>query len=379
LNRPIPFVDVQATMEVHGAALEEALGKVIRSGQFINGPEVRELEERLARRVHVDHAIACGSGTDAEVILLLACGIKPGDEVIVPNFTFIATAEAVASIGAHPVCVDVDPRTFTMDPSALREALGPRVRAVVAVSLFGQPAAFEEIETLCADADVICLEDACQSLGSRRRGRTSGSFGHASFTSFYPSKPLGGIGDGGMIFTDDPDLAARCRSLREHGQVGRHIHHYIGMNSRLDSLQAAALLVKLRTFDQEVTLRHDAARRYDETLRYVVQTPHVVPGCYSSYAQYTIRLEDRASRDGLLEYLDAIGVPTALHYPLPIHAQESLRPVLERVPETPVARELCDTVVSLPLSAYIAQEDQERVIAGILAWSELGNAAAAGS
>lgn len=379
LNRPIPFVDVQAVMEVHAAALEEALAGVIRSGRFINGPEVVELEQRLADRVGVEHAIACGSGTAAEVLLLLACGVEPGDEVIVPDFTFIATAEAVASIGAHPVCVDVDPRTFTIDPEAVQAAIGPKVKAVVGVSLFGQPADFERLEAICGDNGVACIEDACQSLGSRRDGRASGAFGRASFTSFYPSKPLGGIGDGGMIFTDDGELAEKCRSLREHGQVGRHIHRYVGMNSRLDSLQAAALLVKLRTFDQEVTRRNEAARRYDKALRYVSQTPHVVPGCFSSYAQYTIRVEDRDSRDGLIDYLDAIGIPTALHYPLPIHCQESLRSVLPRVPRTPVTQALCDTVLSLPLSAYIAVEDQEQVISGILAWSELGNAAAAGS
>jgi UDP-2-acetamido-2-deoxy-ribo-hexuluronate aminotransferase len=207
----------------------------------------------------------------------------------------------------------------------------------------------------------------------------SGTFGHASFTSFYPSKPLGGIGDGGMVFTANAEVAAKCRSLREHGQSGRHVHRFLGMNSRLDTLQAAALLVKLRTFEDEVELRCQAARRYDDALADVVQVPLIVDDSRSSYAQYTIRSSDRASRDSLVDHLEALGVPTAVHYPMPVHTQESMQAVLSRRQPTPVTDDLCQTVVSLPLSAYITIEDQNHVIEAVHSWAAMGNAAAAGS
>ncbi len=379
MDRSVPFVDVPALMRVHGPALEEALARVIRSGQFINGPEVAELERQMSERVGVTHAVACGSGTDAETLLLMALGIGPGDEVIVPDFTFIATAEAVARMGASPVCVDVDPRTFNLDPAAVRAAMGPKVKAMIPVGLYGQPADFDQLDEISQEFGIHSIEDACQSLGSTLNGRASGSFGVASFTSFYPSKPLGGIGDGGMVFTDDERIALHSRRTREHGQVGRHVHQHIGMNSRLDSLQAAALLVKLRTFDQEVELRSAAAARYDEALGEFMETPHIMDGAHSSRAQYTVRLETGAQRDGLMAHLNTLGVPTALHYPQPIHTQEAVRPSIQRYVETPVATMLCETVVSLPLSSYISREDQDRVIAGVLEWVALGNAAAAGS
>jgi UDP-2-acetamido-2-deoxy-ribo-hexuluronate aminotransferase len=374
--RPVPFVDVAAMMRVHGEAMERALVEVVQSAHFINGPKVEELEQKLAGHVGVDHAIACGSGTAAEQLLLMALGVGPGDEVIVPDFTFIATAEAVALVGATPVCVDVDPRTFTLDPDAVRAAMGPRVKAIVPVSLYGQPAAMDVFESIAEDYGVFCLEDACQSLGSRLGNRQSGSFGTAGFTSFYPSKPLGGIGDGGMIFTNDAELAEELRLVREHGQIGRHVHRAVGLNSRLDALQAAALLVKYEGFEQEIERRRHAARRYDESLASVVQTPFIAPGRYSSFAQYTILLADADSRDSFVSFLADQGVPTALHYPQPVHTQDSLSALLKRRMPTPIAHRLCDTVISLPISAYMSMQDQDRVISAVLEWAEMGNAAA---
>jgi UDP-2-acetamido-2-deoxy-ribo-hexuluronate aminotransferase len=366
----VPFVDVPAMMRVHGEKLQAALAGVVRSGMFINGPQVEELERRMAERLGVQHAVACGSGTAAQQIALMALGIGPGDEVLVPDFTFIATAEAVAAVGARPVMVDVDPMTFTMDPGAARAAMTDRVKAVVPVSLFGQPAALDIFEALADEFSIHCLEDACQSLGARLGHRASGSFGTCGFTSFYPSKPLGGIGDGGMVFTDDAGLAARLRLIREHGQVGRHEHSVLGLNSRLDALQAAALLVKEATFDAEVEMRRAHAQRYDQALADVVTTPFIAPGRYSSYAQYTICLPDAETRTEFVEYLAAHGVPTALHYPQPVHSQVSLQPYQDRFEPVPVTEQLCDTVISLPLSAYMCQEDQDQVISQILAWSE---------
>lgn len=375
----VPFVDVPAMMRVHGENIETALTEVVRSGQFINGPKVVELEERLATRIGVAHAVACGSGTDAQQLVLMALGIGPGDEVIVPDFTFIATAEAVANVGATPVMVDVDPDTFTLDPEAVRRAMTPRVRAIVPVSLFGQPAALDVFEDLAEEFDVHCIEDACQSLGARLGDRESGGFGTAGFTSFYPSKPLGGIGDGGMVFTNDASLARHLRLLREHGQVGRHEHELIGINSRLDALKAAALLVKESAFTGEVEMRRAHARRYDEALSGAVKTPQIASGRYSSYAQYTLCMPDAETRDHFVAYLAASGVPTALHYPRPVHTQESLQRVIRRLQPTPVTEQLCQGVISLPLSAYMTEEDQAQVIEAVLAWVREGSAAAASS
>lgn len=370
MDRPIPFVDVEAQMRAHGPALAAAFAQVLASGRFIGGPMVEQLEARLAQRAGVPHAIACNSGTDAEQLLLMALGIGRGDEVIVPDFTFMATAEAVVLAGATPVCVDVDPETFTLDPVAVRRAMGPRVRAIVPVSLFGHPAALDELEQLAAQHGVELLEDACQSFGARWHERPSGAFGRAAFTSFYPSKPLGGVGDGGMIFTSDVQLANKLRSLRDHGHAGPHLHHLVGMNSRLDALQAAALLVKLDNFDRELQARRDAARRYDEALRGALLTPYCAPGAFAIYAQYTVRVPQAALRPRLIEHLAAQGVPTAVHYPRPLHAQPSLLGVLQRTPPTPVAESLANTVVSLPMSSHLAAADQDRVIAAVLSWAQ---------
>lgn len=375
--RPVPFVDVPKMMAAHGAKLERALAEVVRSGVFINGPKVLELEERMARRIGVRHAVACGSGTDAQQLVLMALGIGPGDEVLVPDFTFIATAEAVANVGATPVMVDVDPWTFTMDPSSARAAMTPKVKAIVPVSLFGQPAAMDVFEDMAAEFGVACIEDACQSLGARLGARPSGSFGIAGFTSFYPSKPLGGIGDGGMIFTDDDDLASTLRLMREHGQVERHEHTVLGLNSRLDALQAAALLVKEELFDHEVEMRRGHAARYDETLSECVRTPFIGEGRYSSYAQYTVRLADAQARAGFVAHLHENMVPTALHYPRPVHTQVSLQRVITRRVPTPATQQLCETVISLPLSSYMEEADQEQVIASVRAWATADRSAAA--
>ena len=366
----MPFVDVPAMMRVHGEKLEEALAEVVRSGMFINGPRVEELEVRMAERTGVAHAVACGSGTAAQQIALMALGVGPGDEVLVPDFTFIATAEAVAVVGAKLVMVDVDPSTFTMDPAAARAAMNDKVKAIIPVSLFGQPAAMDVFEALAEEFSVHCIEDACQSLGARLGDRPSGSFGTCSFTSFYPSKPLGGIGDGGMVFTNDDKLADRLRLIREHGQVGRHEHSILGVNSRLDALQAAVLLVKEATFDAEVEMRRAHAHRYDRALADAVVTPFIAPGRYSSYAQYTIGLPEADSRAEFAEFLDTRGVPTALHYPQPVHTQVSLQPYQDRSEPVPVTEQLCDTVLSIPLSAYMCEEDQDQVISAVLAWAD---------
>jgi len=368
-------------MRVHGEAVQQAVAEVIQSGRFIGGPLVGELEKRLAHEVGVSSAIACGSGTVAEQLLLMALNIGPGDEVLVPDFTFAATAEAVLLVGATPVCVDVDLETFTMDPAAARAAMGPQVKAIVPVSLFGYPVDVSAFEALAAEYGVALIEDACQSLGAKREGRNSGAFGTAAFTSFYPSKPLGGIGDGGMVFTSDDALGQLVRRLRHHGEVGHHLHQELGTNSRLDAIQAAALLAKVDAFPGEVRMRGEAAARYDAAfsgLSGSLVKPMIHPDTVSSYAQYTVRVSDATARGELVAYLQGVEVPTAIHYPQPLHKQPFLKGRLKRQLPTPVTEELCQQVVSLPLSAYMSAEDQERVISGVYAWTQLATTAAAG-
>ncbi len=369
----VPFVDLQSLLRRQKEELRAALEEVLDSGRFIGGPKVEELEESLAALVDVPFAVACSSGTVAEQLLLMALEIGPGDEVLVPDFTFAATVEAVLLVGATPVFVDVDPLTFTMDPDAARRAMGPQVKAVIPVSLFGQPARLGIFERWCAEEGIVMLEDACQSLGAREGERRSGSFGTAAFTSFYPAKPLGGLGDGGMIFTGDGELAERVRRLRHHGEIGHHLHGEMGTNARLDALQCAALLVRLRSFPEEMQWRQRAAERYEDELGDRFQTPGLLEGVVSSWAQYTLRLPDRARRDAFQDFLRRRGIPTVVHYPQPLHTQPGLKRHRVRTEPTPATEQLCAQVVSLPISADIRRGDQDRVIAAALDWFEAEN------
>ena len=369
MEQNVPFVDMQALLRRQKEDLRVALEDVLDSGRFIGGPKVEELEATLARFVGVEHAVACSSGTVAQHLILLALGIGPGDEVLVPDFTFAATAEAVLLAGATPVFVDVEPDFFSMDLSAAKKALSTKVKAVVPVSLFGQPAALGEFEQWCAQEGILMIEDTCQSLGSRVHGRGSGSFGAAAFTSFYPAKPLGGVGDGGMVFAGDDELAARLRRLRQHGEVGHHLHQDMGTNARLDALQCAALLVRMKVFPEELTLRQKAADRYEEALGQRFTTPRLREGYNSTWAQYTLRLAGPEQRMGFQDHLSRKGIPTVVHYPRPLHAQAGLEGHSFRTTATPVTAELCEQVVSLPISAYIHPRDQQRVIDAALSWT----------
>jgi UDP-2-acetamido-2-deoxy-ribo-hexuluronate aminotransferase len=379
MDRPVPFLDLKAMLAAQGNELRAALLEVLDSGRFIGGPKVQELEKTLAEFVGVEHAVACASGTAAEQLLLMALGIGPGDEVLVPDFTFAATAEAVRLVGASPVFVDVTPDSFTMDPQAARAALSERVKAIVAVSLFGHPAHLLELEELCREHGIALLEDACQSFGAEVDGQSSGSFGRAGFTSFYPAKPLGGLGDGGMIFCKDDQLAALLRRLRQHGEVGHHLHQELGTNARLDALQCAALLVRARAFPEELKMRQRIAGLYHEALRGTVEVPELREGCRSSWAQYTVRLPDEAQRETFCRELAEEGVPTVVHYPHPLHTQRAFAGPSSRTSKTPVTETLCRQVVSLPFSAYMDPADQERVILAIQSWAQRRDSAAAGT
>jgi dTDP-4-amino-4,6-dideoxygalactose transaminase len=363
------LLDLGAQQRRLGGRVEEAVSRVLAHRRFVDGPEVAELEGELARYCDVAHAVACASGTDALVLALLALRLKPGDHVAVPAFTFAATAEAVALLGGVPVFADVDPVTYNLDPASLdtafRGASGRRIVGVIPVDLFGQPADHHEIVAIADANGAWVLTDAAQSFGSTLEGRRAGSIGLLAATSFFPAKPLGCYGDGGAVFTDDAALAAAVRSLRGHGAgADRYEHVRVGLTGRLDTIQAAVLLAKLTVFDEELDARDALARRYGELLGDVVAVPRVRPGRRSAWAQYTCRLDDR---DTIAKRMAEDGVPTAVHYPRPLHRQ----PAYQRFPVVPggapVAEELAASVLSLPMHPYLTRPDQDRVVAALRA------------
>jgi len=365
----LPFVDLQAQRRRMGARMDEALARVLAHGQFILGPEVKELEGKLAAFSGVRHCISCANGTDALLLPLMAWSIGPGDAVIVPSFTFVASAEVVVLAGATPVFVDVDRASFNMTAEALelgilaaRESgLAPRV--AMPVDLFGQPVDFAGLERMCQKYRLKILSDAAQSYGGAQGNRRVGSLAPATSTSFFPSKPLGTYGDGGAIFTDDDGLNDLLRSIRMHGQgIDKYQNARIGLNSRLDTMQAAILLQKLEILEDEIAARDRIARRYSEALADVCEVPRVASGNSSAWAQYTILIENR---DGVAKALDAAGIPTAIYYPIPLHRQKGYRHFPVAKGELGVSEELARLVLSLPMHPYLEPADQDRVIAAV--------------
>ena len=365
---PIPFVDLDAQRRRLGVRLDAAIARVLAHGRYIMGPEVAELEMQLAAFCGAIHAITCASGTDALTLALMAKGIGPGDAVLMPSFTFVATAEAVAWLGAVPVFVDVLADTFNMDLASLEQGVrtaraeGLAPRAVIAVDLFGQPADYAWIEAICARHGLWLMADAAQSFGATYRERRVGMLAALTATSFFPAKPLGCYGDGGCVFTDDDELAEAMRSLRVHGQgQDKYDNVRIGVNARLDTLQAAILLEKLAIFADELAARQEVAARYDEALWELVQVPRVIPQATSVWAQYTI-VVDEDTRDALATTLKAGGIPTAVYYPKPLHQQSAYR----RYPVTggglPVAEHLSRRVLSLPMHPYLEPGLQASII-----------------
>ena len=373
-EKRLDFIDLKAQQEKILPALQERIRRVLAHGQYILGPEVNELEERLAAYAGVRHAITCSSGTDALLMALLAYQIGPGDAIFTTPFTFIATAEVIQLLGATPVFVDIDPRTFNLDPAALEEAVAswgknPRTaqlkpKGVIPVDPFGQPAAYDKINALAARHGLFVLEDAAQSFGATYKGKRTGSLAEVSATSFFPAKPLGCYGDGGAIFTDNDDLAEILHSIRVHGQgKDKYENVRLGLNGRLDTLQAAILLAKLDIFEGEIALRQDVAQRYNEALRQVVEVPAVAPDRTSVWAQYSVLSPHRAA---LQESLRQAGVPTAIYYPIPLHLQGAFQHLGYKPGDFPVSEDLAQRIFSLPMSPYLASDDQERIIRVIL-------------
>lgn len=346
------FCDLGAQYRAYKTEIDEAIASVLESSVFVGGPEVESLERELCAFSGAEHAIACANGTDALQAALMALGVRPGDEIIVPDFTFAATAEAVVLAGAVPVFADIDPATFNVAPETVLPRITERTRGVVAVSLFGRIPDLEGLVRLGRPRGIWVLEDGAQSFGASREGRLSGSIADVSTVSFYPSKPLGCYGDGGAVFCRDAALAARVRRVCDHGQSGKYVHEVAGFNSRLDAIQAAVLRVKLRHFERELEARNQVALAYGELLSGVVPVPELADGERSSWAQYTVRVP---RRDEIRSRLRERGIPTAVHYPVPLRRQPAFAGFAGLDDSCPESDRAAGEVLSLPMHAFLAQ------------------------
>jgi dTDP-4-amino-4,6-dideoxygalactose transaminase len=369
---PVPFIDIAAQRRRLGKSIDEAVARVLNHCQFINGPEVTELEAALAEFSGAKHVVSCASGTDALLMVLMARGVGRGDAVFCPSFTFCATGEAVALTGATPVFVDVDETTFNIDAASLKRGiasakrLGLKPVAVIPVDLFGQSADHDAIAAIAAEEGLFVLDDAAQGFGASYKGRRLGTLGLATATSFFPAKPLGCFGDGGAIFTDDAELASALRSIRVHGQgADKYDNVRLGLTARLDTMQAAILIEKLKIFEDEIAARNEVAERYAQGLGNVVRVPRLASGCTSVWAQYTIRLPEGCDRDGFAAALKAQGVPTAIYYPKSMHQQTAYRDFPVADGGLPACERLSNDVISLPMHAYLDEPTQERVIKAV--------------
>jgi UDP-2-acetamido-2-deoxy-ribo-hexuluronate aminotransferase len=363
----IPFIDLKAQFRELEDEIRAGIDRVLTHGQFIMGPEIQELEAGLAEYCGVKHAISCSSGTDALLMPLMAYGVGPGDAIFTTTFTFVATAEVISLLGATPVFVDIDPRTFNIDPEKLAAAIQQtqsagtlRPRGVITVDLFGLPADYDSIAEVADKNGLFILEDAAQSFGGLYKGRKAGSLGNVAATSFFPAKPLGCYGDGGAVLTDDDDIAARLKSIRVHGQGSdKYENVRIGINGRLDTLQAAILLPKLKALPGEMKARQRVAERYSSGLGNVVETPHVPEGYTSAWAQYSVLCDDR---DGVQATLKEAGIPTAIYYPKPLHMQGAYVSLGQGQGSFPESERAAQRIISLPLHPYLDEETQRTII-----------------
>lgn len=364
-QQPIPFIDLAAQRQRLGGAIEAAMARVVEHGQFIMGPEIRELERQLAAFCGAKHALTCSSGTDALALVLMGMDVRPGQAVICPSFTFCATAEVVAWLGATPVFCDVEPSTFNLCLRSLQDAITEARNqdldpvGVIAVDLFGAPADYDSICGIADDEGMWILADAAQSFGATYEGRSVGTLGKATATSFFPAKPLGCFGDGGAVLTDDEELADRMRSIRVHGQ-GAHKYDNvrIGMAARMDTLQAAVLIEKLKIFPEEIEARQEVARRYNVQLKDTCEVPQVDQASQSVWAQYTVKVPPK-SREVIQAELKSKGIPTQIYYPLPLHLQQAYAPYPVASSGLSTSEHLSQCVLSLPMHPYLAENLQE--------------------
>ncbi|MFC7062342.1 DegT/DnrJ/EryC1/StrS family aminotransferase [Halobacillus seohaensis] len=364
------FRDLKAQYTQYKSAIDDSIQNVLNSGQYIGGKSVNELEKELAEYVGVKHCITCANGTDALSLVLMAWDVKEGDAVFVPDFTFFSTGEVVSFNGATPVFVDVDEKTFNIDPEKLTESINKvkqegslNLKVVIPVDLFGLPANYDEIEKIAQKYDLLVLEDGAQGFGGNINGKMACSFGDAATTSFFPAKPLGCYGDGGAIFTDSDETAELLRSYKVHGKGNNKYDNVrIGVNSRLDTLQAAILQVKLKAFiEHELDGVNSAYQIYNEKLQNIVETPFIPEGYYSSFAQYTIKLESKEQRDALQAKLKENDIPSMIYYTKPMHRQQAFTDLLFEDGDFAVTNKLCDIVLSLPMHPYLKEEEVTKV------------------
>ena len=353
------FIDLRTQYLKYKSEIDREIADVFDSTQFIMGNKVAEIEKSLAGYIGVHYGIGVSSGTDALLLSLMAYGIKSGDEVICPPFTFIATAEVISLLGARPVFVDIDERTYNIDPSLIEKKITDRTKGIITVSLYGQVADMDSINSMAKQHGIFVIEDVCQSYGASYKGKKSCAVSDVSVTSFFPSNPLGCYGDGGMIFTNNEDTAKVIQSLRNHGQEKRYQHKLIGINGRLDTIQAAVLNAKFPYFEEEIKLREIKGAYYTGALKEIVVTPYIERHNTSVYAQYSIRTD---RRDDLSNYLNGCDIPTAIHYPVPLHLQEAFEYLGYREGDFPVSEKVSKEILSLPMSPFITQDEQDYVI-----------------
>ncbi|GIW98046.1 MAG: pleiotropic regulatory protein [Pirellulaceae bacterium] len=365
---PVPLLDVKRGNAVIRDQVLAAIAEVYDSGAFLHGPHVKQLEEEIARRCHVPHAAGCASGSDALLLALMALGVQSGDEVLVPSFTFFASASCIYRLGAKIVFVDIDPRTFNMDPRDAEAKITSRTRAIIPVHLFGQPAKMDELSRLAARHDIPLIEDAAQAIGAAYHGRPVCSWGQFGCLSFYPTKNLGGFGDGGMVTATNELLIDRVRLLAGHGMRPRYHHSVVGINSRLDSVQAAALLVKLQMLDSYTSARQSLAVRYTELLQQAgltadgrIELPYVDPAAHHVWNQYSLRVRD-GQRDALRGFLQEHQIGTEIYYPIPLHLQECFRELGYEPGSLPHSEQATDEILHLPMYPELTAAEQHRVV-----------------
>ncbi|MBP5100075.1 DegT/DnrJ/EryC1/StrS family aminotransferase [Pseudomonas protegens] len=362
----IEFIDLKTQQARLKDKIDAGIARVLSHGQYILGPEVAELEERLAAYSGAKYCISCANGTDALQIALMALGIGPGDEVITPGFTYIATAETVALLGAKPVYVDIDPQTYNLDPALLEAAITSRTKAIIPVSLYGQCADFDAINAIADRHSLPVIEDAAQSFGASYKNKASCNLSTIACASFFPSKPLGCYGDGGAIFTNDEELATIIRQVARHGQDRRYHHIRIGVNSRLDTLQAAILLPKLEILEEEIQLRQQVAQNYARLLAQAgISAPYIEPHNISAWAQFTVQVDNR---DAVQQHLKQSGVPTAVHYPIPLNLQPAVK---DEHAQLPVGDVVATRVMSLPMHPYLTASDQSHIVEALVTASKI--------
>ncbi len=356
----IPFCDLHSQYKAYQSEIDDAIQSVISQTAFIRGKAVEELEAGLAAYTGAKHCISCSSGTDALLLALMAIELKPGEEVITTPFSFFATVEVIGLLGGIPVFADIDANTYNLNAAHIEKKITPKTRAIIPVSLYGQCADMDAINTIAEKHHLIVIEDAAQSFGAVYKGRKSCNLSAIGCTSFFPSKPLGCYGDGGAVFTNDDALGRKIRMIMNHGQTQRYHHQIIGLNARLDTIQAAVLNVKLKYLDEELTRRRQLGARYTERLRGKPVIPPTVKADRDCvFAQYTIRTD---RREELTRHLNANGVPTSVHYPVPLYRQEAIRHVPHDPAEFPNTEKACREVVSLPMSAFLTHEQQDYIV-----------------